>query len=212
MKPKEFWHESLTEESWKKLQELSKELEFTVIGGWSVWLWTKQHKSKDIDIIVDFEELSKLKEKYSIEKNDRLKKYEIKMQGFDIDVYVPYYSKLSLPIEDLLKEKTKIEGINTISSEALLILKQGAEIERRQTIKGQKDAIDILTLLIYAPIDFKKYYALLEKNKKENLSKELTKEINNFNPKDSEKYLGTSFKEFAKKKKELLERIKKGKK
>ena len=57
MKAKEFWHESLTEASWKKLQEFSKEINFTVIGGWSVWLWAKQHKSKDIDLIVDFSAL-----------------------------------------------------------------------------------------------------------------------------------------------------------
>src|SRR3989344_1653563 len=148
MKAKEFWHESLTEESWKKLQDTSKETELTVIGGWGVWLWTKQHKSKDIDIIVDFRELAKLKEKYSLEKNDRLKKYEVKMQGFDIDIYVPFYSKLALPIEDLLNEKVKITGINTISCESLLILKQGAEIDRRKTVKGQKDAIDLLTILL----------------------------------------------------------------
>jgi len=209
MRAKEFWHESLTEESWKKLQELSKETELTVIGGWAVWLWTKQHKSKDIDIIVDFQELAKLKEKYSLEKNGRLKKYEIKMQGFDMDIYVPFYSKLALPIEDLLKEKVRIEGISTIPSEALLILKQGAEIDRRGTVKGQKDSIDILTILIYAPIDFKKYFALLAKNKKENFAKELIGEIMRFNPSDSEKYLGINYKEFSKKKKELLEQIKK---
>src|SRR3972149_1145941 len=100
VKAKEFWHESLTEESWKKLQELSKETKLTLIGGWAVWLWTKQHKSKDIDLVVDFQELASLKEKYSLEKNDRLKKYEIKLQGFDIDIYLPYYSKLSLPVEE----------------------------------------------------------------------------------------------------------------
>src|SRR3989344_1224714 len=208
MKAKEFWHESLTKESWKKLQELSKEMELTVIGGWGVWLWTKQHKSKDIDIIIDFQELANLKEKYSLEKNDRLKKYEVKMQGFDIDIYVPFYSRLALPIEGLLKEKVKIEGINTISCEALLILKQGAEIDRRGTIKGQKDAIDLLTILFYAPIDFKKYFALLEKNKKQAFAKELAGAITSFNPKDSEKYLGTNYKEFVKKKKQLLEKIK----
>src|SRR3989344_5114890 len=175
MKAKEFWHESLTEESWKKLQDTSKETELTVIGGWGVWLWTKQHKSKDIDIIIDFQELANLKEKYSLEKNDRLK---------------------------------KIEGINTISCEALLILKQGAEIDRRGTIKGQKDAIDLLTILFYAPIDFKKYFALLEKNKKQAFAKELAGAITSFNPKDSEKYLGTNYKEFVKKKKQLLEKIK----
>ncbi len=208
MRAKEFWHQSLTEESWKNLRELSKETELTVIGGWAVWLWTKQHKSKDIDIIVDFRELGNLREKYAVEKNDRLKKYEIKMQGFDIDIYAPFYSRLALPIEDLLKEKVKIEGINTIPCEALLILKQAAEIDRRGTIKGEKDTIDLLTLLIYAPIDFKKYFGLLKKHKKEEFAKELTGEIKRFNPSESEKYLGINHREFSKKKTELLEKIK----
>ena len=209
MRAKEFWHESLTEESWKRLQELSKETDLTVIGGWSVWLWTKQHKSKDIDIMVDFQGLARLKEKYALNKNDRLKKYEIKMQGFDIDIYVPFYSRLALPVEELEKEKVRIAGINTISCESLLILKQGAEIERRGTVKGQKDTIDILTILLYAPIDFRKYFALLAKNKKESFAKELIGEMAGFNPKDSEKYLGINYKEFSRKKKEMLEKIKK---
>ena len=212
MKAKEFWHESLTQESWKKLQELSMETELTVIGGWSVWLWTKQHKSRDIDIIVDFAELSRLKEKYVLEKNDRLKKYEVKMTGFDIDIYVQFYSKLALPIEALVKERVKIDGINTIICEALLILKQGAEIDRRSTVKGQKDIIDILTILIYCPLNFRKYFELLGKYKKETLAKELTGEIARFNPKDSERYLGLKYREFAKRKKEIMEKIKKAQK
>jgi len=212
MKAKEFWHESLTQESWKKLQELSMETELTVIGGWSVWLWTKQHKSRGIDIIVDFAELSRLKEKYVLEKNDRLKKYEVKMTGFDIDIYVQFYSKLALPIEALVKERVKIDGINTIICEALLILKQGAEIDRRSTVKGQKDIIDILTILIYCPLNFRKYFELLGKYKKETLAKELTGEIARFNPKDSERYLGLKYREFAKRKKEIMEKIKKAQK
>ena len=204
---KEFWHESLTEESWKKLQELSKE-DMVVIGGWAVWLWTRQHKSKDIDIIVDFQGLSKLKGKYLLEKNGNLKKYEIKMQGFDIDVYVPFYSRLALPIEALLEEKVKIEGVNTISCESLLVLKQGAEISRRGTVKGKKDSIDILTILLYAPIDFKKYSALLARHGKESLAKELATVLAGFSPKDSEKYLGLDYKEFSAKKRELLGKVK----
>ena len=209
MMAKEFWHESLTEESWKKLQELSKEYSLTVIGGWSVWLWTKQHKSRDIDIIVDFKGLAELKERYVLEKNERLKKYEIKLHGFDVDIYVPFYSKLALPIEGLLKEKVKIDGINTVSAQALLALKQGAEIERRNTVKGQKDRIDILALLFYAPISLQKYFALLKQFKKDEFAKELAAEIALFNPKDSERYLGIKFGDFAKKKKKLLEQIKK---
>ncbi len=209
MRKNEFWHESLTEESWKELQRLSKEVELIAIGGWSVWLWTKQHKSRDIDILVGFDELAKLNGKYVLEKNERLKKYEIKMVGFDVDVYIPFYSKLALPVEELSKEKVKIEGINTISCEALLILKQGAEIERRNTLKGQKDLIDILTLLLYTPFDFNKYFGLLKKNKKEEFAKELITEITQFNPAQAERYLGVSFTQFGKKKKEILEKIKK---
>jgi hypothetical protein len=209
MKAEEFWHESITEASWKKLQELSKEINFILIGGWSAWLWTKQHKSKDIDIIVDYKELAKIKEKFPLEKNDRLKKYEIKMQEFGIDIYIPHYSKLELPVEELAKEKAKIEGINTISPEALLILKQGAEITRRESIKGRKDTIDILTLLFHSPINLQKYFEILKKHKKEKLKQELITEIQNFNPKEAEKYLGLSFQEFAKRKKETLEKIKK---
>ena len=209
MTAKEFWHESLTQQSWQKLQEFSKQFDLTVIGGWGVWLWTKQHKSKDIDIIVDFQTLQELKQKFLLEKNDRLKKYEIKLESFDVDIYVPFYSKLALPIEDLIKERTKIEGINTVACEALLILKQGAEIERRQSIKGQKDLIDIWTLLAFAPIGFKKYFQILTEHKKQEFGKELLKEIADFNPVDSEKYLGIKFKEFIRQKKQLLEKIKK---
>jgi len=208
MRQKEFWHESLTEESWKRLQELSKEIGLTVIGGWSVWLWTKQHKSKDIDIIVDFKELEKLKQKYPLEKNDRLKKYEIKMRGFDVDIYVPFYSRLALPAEELIQEKVAIEGINTIGCEALLVLKQGAEIDRRDSVKGEKDAIDLLTILLYAPIDFKKYFSLLKKHQKEGFAKELMAVIARFNAANAEKYLGIPFAQFGKKRKELLEKIK----
>ena len=208
MKAQEFWHESLTGQSWEKLQELAGEIKFTLIGGWSVWLWTKQHKSRDIDIIVDFETLARLREKYPLVKNDRLKKYEIKMQGFDIDIYVPYYSKLALPVEQLASQTASIEGISTISCEALLILKQGAEIARRGTTKGRKDIIDILTILLYAPLDFKNYFALLSKNGKENFAKELLYEIAALSPRESEKYIGMGEREFTKRKKGLLLKIK----
>lgn len=57
-------------------------------------------------------------------------------------------------------------------------------------------------------MDFKKYFALLAKNRKEAFAKELTRAITSFNPKDSEKYLGINYKEFSKKKKEMLEKIK----
>jgi len=45
----------------------------------------------------------------------------------------------------------------------LLILKQAAEVERAGSVKGLKDRIDILALLIYSEIDFNTYLSLVNK-------------------------------------------------
>ena len=123
----EFWNSLLTEKSWNILQDLKNKFDFILIGGWANYLWTKTHKSKDIDIIIDLKTLYKIKNEYKLIKNDRLKKYEIKFDEIDIDIYVPYYSKLSLPIEDLGNYFTAVEGFKVVIPEVLLILKQGAE-------------------------------------------------------------------------------------
>ncbi len=199
----EFWNSLLTEKSWNILQDIKKKFDFVLIGGWAAYLWTKTHKSKDIDIIVDLKTLYALKENYKLIKNERLKKYEIKFDEIDVDIYAPYYSKLSLPIEDLENYFTIVEGFKVVIPEVLLILKQGAEIDRRNSIKGKKDQIDIMTLLFYSDIDFKKYNELLKEYDLDYL-KELKKLIKEF--KDL-KHLNTNVKDFKKIKNKLLEKI-----
>ena len=107
----DFWNSLLTEKSWNILIRISKEpFKFIIIGGWATYLWTKQHKSKDIDIALkDIKEIDYLKNNYNLKKNDNLKKYEIVFDNIDLDIYVPYFSKLSIPIEDLNEFSTKIE-------------------------------------------------------------------------------------------------------
>jgi len=192
----EFWNSLLTEKSWKILQELKKEkFRFIVIGGWALYLWTKQQKSKDIDILlVEIKDLDVLKRKYNLIKNDRLRKYEIKIEDIDIDIYVPYYSQIALPVEDIAQKTSMIEGFEVITSETLLILKQGAEIARRGSVKGLKDRIDIMTLLCYAGVDFVRYRELLEKYNLGDYRERLKKVINVF--KDI-KYLNLNVKGYA---------------
>lgn len=203
----EFWNELVTQASWEKLQKLSKEIDFVLIGGWAAYLWTGKHKSKDIDIIVDYETLAKLQQNYRLEKNERLHKYEIKFEKFDIDIYVPFFSELTLPLNEVMKDHTtKVQNIKTIKPEVLLILKQGAEIARRNSIKGIKDSIDILTLLIYAPVELKNYISLLKKYKLADYKKELAGIISNFSD-DDIKYLGMDFQEFKKWKRKKMEEI-----
>lgn len=202
----EFWNSLLTEKSWKIMQELKKEkFRFIVIGGWAAYLWTKQHKSKDIDIIIpDFSELETLNKKYPLNKNDNLKKYEIKIEEIDVDIYLPYYSRLALPLKDVLENATKVEGFEVVRPEVLLILKQGAELDRKESIKGQKDRIDIMTLLCYADVDFEKYRSLLEKNRLGHYRQRLKEIITAFR---EIKHLNLNAKDYAKIKKELLKKV-----
>ncbi len=202
----EFWSSLLTEKSWSLLKELSKkDFQFIVIGGWAAYLWTKLHKSKDIDIIApDFKGLEYLKKNYDLRKNDSLKKYEIKFEEIDVDIYVPYYSRLALPIEEIKSHATKIENIQVASPEVLLILKQGAELDREDSVKGSKDRIDIMALLLFSEIDFKKYNYLLEKHKLKHYSDRLFSIISNF---DDIKYINLNPREFKLKKRELLRNL-----
>lgn len=203
----EFWNEVLTQSSWEKLQRLTKEIEFVLIGGWAAYLWTGKHKSKDIDIVVDYETLTRLQQNYRLEKNERLKKYEIKLEKFDIDIYLPYFSMLALPLENIVKDQViKIQNIKTVKAEALLILKQGAEIARRESLKGKKDSIDIVTMLCYTPIHWEVYATLLKKYKLENYRKELVHVLTHF-PDAHIPYLDMNFQEFKKWKKKKIEEL-----
>lgn len=143
---KQFWHNTITDKSWQALQDLRSKLDFILIGGWAVYLYTKKMKSKDIDIIVNYEELGKLKDLYEVHKNERLKKYEINLGEFDIDIYLPHYSRLGFPLEKISNYTQKLEGFIAPKVEILLLLKLFAYQDRKDSTKGEKDRLDIISL------------------------------------------------------------------
>lgn len=150
----EFWNSDITEESWRGLQELRKEIDFVLIGGWAIYLHSRLQKSKDIDIIIDYRTLRVLESKYAINKNERLRKYEIKRDKYDIDIYLPNYSLLTIPAKDIVSRySTSIEGFSVPIPEALVVLKLGAASERLNSTKGEKDSIDVLGLLFNAKLE-----------------------------------------------------------
>jgi hypothetical protein len=204
----DFWNSLLTEKSWEILQELRKKHNFVLIGGWAVYLLTKQHKSKDIDIVISIKELEKFKEQYQnkLGKNDFLKRYEIKEGDIDIDIYVEYFSELAIPAEDIKNYAIEIEGFKVACPEVLLILKQTAFFGRKNSVKGEKDAIDIASLLFFSDINFKKYSEILKKYKIENYFSELIHLLSNFQDYSS---LGLNPQKFKIKKKKILNEMKK---
>lgn len=169
----EFYHQLVTEKSFKLLQDLRKKYKFILIGGWAVFLYSKALKSKDIDIIVDYDELEKIRNDFDLHKNDRLKKYEIKIQEVDVDIYLPYFSNLGMPVEEIKKYTQSIEGFFVPTIEMLLILKTYTYRERKGTTKGQKDLIDIFSLIKEKKINWGNYKKLIAKYKFTEINKEL---------------------------------------
>jgi hypothetical protein len=151
----QFWHDVVIEKSFVFLQEFVKRFQFVLIGGWAVYFHTKALKSKDIDIIVTFEELEKLRTQFDLIKNERLKKYEIKADGFDIDIYVPHYSDLGMPLDDVMRNTISIEGFRVPRKETLLALKLHVYEQRKGSLKGKKDMIDVISLLYYGNLPSK---------------------------------------------------------
>ena len=201
----EYWNTIITQKSWDVLQKIGKEIDFVLIGGWAVYLWAKSHKSKDIDIVIDYKELDKLKLDYNLKKNDNLKKYEIKIEDVDVDIYLPFYSKLPL-LENIKNYVTIIENFSVVKPEALLVLKQSAEISRSNTEKGLKDRIDIMDLLLKCEIDFGSYKKILEKEKLNNFRKRLIGIVSSFK---EIKYLDLNPRQLKLKKGGLLKDLKK---
>ena len=144
----EYYHDLVTEKSWRELKYLSRSLNFVLIGGWAVYLYTRQLKSKDIDIIVDFNQLPVLEKNYALSKNDRLKKYEAVKEEVQIDVYLPHYSRLGLPVEDLLSRSWGLEGFKVLDVNYLAVLKIFTLGQRGRSPKGGKDFLDIISLII----------------------------------------------------------------
>jgi acyl-CoA-binding protein len=160
----EFYHEIITQKSFVSLQELKGRHNFILIGGWAIFLYTRALKSKDIDIIVDYPELAKLKESQNVFKNDRLKKYEIKTGEFDIDIYLEHYSDLGIGIGAVKSGAVVKEGFSVPRMEILLLLKLYAWENRRGSAKGQKDELDIFALASLPEFNWKNYKNAVEDN------------------------------------------------
>lgn len=175
----EFYHDLVTQKSWQLLQGLRQKYHFILIGGWAVFLYTKALKSKDIDLILDYQELVRLKEAFSVSKNERLKKYEIKTEGVDIDIYLPFYSDLGLPVEEVEKYLTSLEGFTIPVPEVLALLKMKALTERKGSVKGRKDLIDLLSLFQVQGFDFERLKEIAGRYNLENLLTVTAEEMKN---------------------------------
>jgi len=134
-----YYHELVTQKSWEELQKLKKLVDFVLIGGWATYLYTKGLKSKDIDILINYDQLPKLEKVYEFYKNGRLKKYEAIKGEVQIDIYLPHFSQIGIPIEVLVDKAKSVEGFAVLEINYLVALKIFALQQRGRSLKGRKD-------------------------------------------------------------------------
>jgi len=173
----QYYHDLITQKSWQLLLILKKKYDFVLIGGWAVYLYCQTLKSKDIDLIINYPVLEQLKEEFTVVKNDRLKKYETKTEETDIDIYLPYYSELGLPADEVIKLTTMLENFKVPDVEILALLKAKALLERKNSVKGRKDLIDLVSLFSLEGFDFKKLGQHARKFQSENLLRVIVEKV-----------------------------------
>jgi len=173
----QYYHDLITQKSWQLLLSLKKKYDFVLIGGWAVYLYCQTLKSKDIDLIINYPVLEQLKEEFTVVKNDRLKKYETKTEETDIDIYLPYYSELGLPADEVIKLTTMPENFKVPDVEILALLKAKALLERKNSVKGRKDLIDLVSLFSLEGFDFKKLGQHARKFQSENLLRVIVEKV-----------------------------------
>ena len=150
MQPQEF----------NRLMEASAELAellpngLVYIGGIAVYMHAINHAktqemaetTHDADLYISLVDLTDLREIEELTSNRRLGKHQLIKKGFEFDVYAERQSNLQVPYDEVAAHSVVFEPFRVASIEHLLVLKMAAYLDRKGSVKGEKDARDILRL------------------------------------------------------------------
>ncbi len=142
-----------------------------LLGGWASYLRTMADKSHDIDVIVDHVTLSALASRYELKPSSHIegKKYQMELQGVEIDIYPVYQSKLGqrlrMPVEVLAAYAESLSGFKVLSAEAQFVAKMAALLDRPDSLPGDKDRREMWRLAnLPEGLDFDKVAQMLSRS------------------------------------------------
>lgn len=95
--------------------------------------------------MADYADLRDLEE---VTLNKRLSKHQIIKNGIDFDVYVENHNDLAVPYGDVRAQSSVIDGVRVASLGHLLVLKVDAFSSRKGSQKGEKDARDVVKIVL----------------------------------------------------------------
>ncbi|MCW6159899.1 MAG: hypothetical protein LVQ95_02305 [Candidatus Micrarchaeales archaeon] len=162
---KQFWNEEKTNESMAVLNSLKRSVDFVLIGGWAVYMYTNAQKSEDVDIALDYSQLGFFK-KYGVGEYERMRIKYSKIGNVVVDLFIPEFtdSDLPVPVSVILRDCVLVNGIKVVRKELLLLLKLWAYFGN-DAIKLRKDEIDVATLLFYTDINLKAFKRYIDEYK-----------------------------------------------
>jgi hypothetical protein len=134
------------------------EPDITFIGGIAGYLHSVNHEETrglartpiDADFYISMSALSDLRDEEELTQNSRLSKHEFQKAGFSFYVYAERQAALPVPYAEVAAYAVKYDNISVASLEDLLTLKLEAATVRHNSVHGQKDAKDMIRILLLA--------------------------------------------------------------
>jgi hypothetical protein len=130
--------------------------EAVLIGGWATWLRTGGAMSHDVDLIVtraQLAQLSSIVDDVSESRHLGGRKWRGTIDGIHLDLYVPYESRLGqhlqLRIERLIQRTDHIREWVVLDLPGHLATKLAALLDRPDSMPGEKDRQEIVSLLAH---------------------------------------------------------------
>lgn len=162
--PRTYYNYLETDKSRDMLSRITGKVDFVLIGGWAVNLYVDIQRSKDIDIAISPEQLEYFR-KYGVHDYGISVKYSV-INDVSIDLFINGISdkELTIPINEIFKHSVIMRGMKVVDKNMLLLLKLCGYF-REDTIKLDKDIIDVVSLLFYAGLDINQIRDYIDKYK-----------------------------------------------
>lgn len=128
------------------------------IGGIAVYMHSIHHQATrdlaetthDADLYISLADMADLREIEELTANRRLGKHQLIKRGFDFDVYTERHSNLRVAYDEVMAHAHQYDGMKVACLEHLLVLKMAAYQDRKGSVKGEKDARDLLRIATIA--------------------------------------------------------------
>lgn len=102
----------------------------------------------DADFYISLADMADLRDLEEVTANRRLNKHQLIKGGFEFDIYTERHSALIVPYDQVAAHCVQYDRVKVANLTHLLALKLEAFRDRKGSAKGQKDAKDIIRLVL----------------------------------------------------------------